>query len=265
MNFYKHYFGDYARKTAHLSLIDHGAYRVLLDHYYATRAPLPAEMLTLCRICRATTESETESVLRIVNEFFPLREDGRRHNPRADQEITKWTQQAEINREIGKKGGRPRKNPETESVQDTKPKGKPNRNPKLEVRSQKLEVDSKPSPKSNGAETWQAYATAYHHRYGVDPVRNAKVNALISKIIASIGNNDAPHVAAFYVGLNSSWYVAKGHAIQFLLADAEKIRTEWATGRQITQTEAQQADKRQSNKGVFAKLISEAENEKTKP
>jgi uncharacterized protein YdaU (DUF1376 family) len=36
MNFYKHFLGDYARDTKGLSLLEHGAYRVLLDHNYAT-------------------------------------------------------------------------------------------------------------------------------------------------------------------------------------------------------------------------------------
>jgi uncharacterized protein YdaU (DUF1376 family) len=40
MNFYKHYLGDYARDTKGLSLIEHGAYRVLLDHNYATEEPI---------------------------------------------------------------------------------------------------------------------------------------------------------------------------------------------------------------------------------
>ena len=33
---YSFYPGDYGRDTGHLSLIEHGAYRTLMDHYYAT-------------------------------------------------------------------------------------------------------------------------------------------------------------------------------------------------------------------------------------
>lgn len=87
MNFYKHYIGDYARDTAHLSLLEHGAYRVLLDTYYATEKPLPADPSSLYRICRATTAAEKKAVDKVADQFFPVNGDGSRHNQRADQEL----------------------------------------------------------------------------------------------------------------------------------------------------------------------------------
>lgn len=41
MNFFKLYIGDYQRDTAHLSVTEHGAYLLMLQHYYATEKPLP--------------------------------------------------------------------------------------------------------------------------------------------------------------------------------------------------------------------------------
>lgn len=69
-SWYPFYVGDYARKTAHLSMLEHGAYRLLLDHYYATGEPLPDDNAKLFRICRARTPSERQSVLSTVAEFF---------------------------------------------------------------------------------------------------------------------------------------------------------------------------------------------------
>jgi uncharacterized protein YdaU (DUF1376 family) len=69
-SWYPFYVGDYARKTAHLSMLEHGAYRLLLDHYYATGEPLPSDNAKLFRICRARTPSERKSVLSTVAEFF---------------------------------------------------------------------------------------------------------------------------------------------------------------------------------------------------
>lgn len=85
---YPFYVGDYARKTAHLSLLEHGAYRLLMDHYYATRSPLPAEPSKLYRICRARTPSERKSVLLTATEFF-VKDGTLLRNEKCDSEIAK--------------------------------------------------------------------------------------------------------------------------------------------------------------------------------
>lgn len=156
MNFYRHYLGDYGRKTAHLSLMENGAYRLLLDHYYATGRPLPADIESLCRICRAQTDGERKVIKAVADQFFPVNGDGTRHNKRADQELGEYEQQVTHNRRVGVLGGRPRSNPDdnpddnpeiTRVVSGTEPG--PNPLQKLEVRSQKLEVRSyKPERRS---------------------------------------------------------------------------------------------------------------------
>lgn len=144
MNWYKHYLGDYARKTAHLSLLQHGAFCVLLQHYYAIGEPLKNEPETWFRITRAVTQAETQAVSEVVSEFFPLRSDGLRHNKRCDEELKAWNKQCEFNRKVGALGGRP-KNP------TANPTANPRENPpqKLEVRSQK---ELKIKTKGNGAD-----------------------------------------------------------------------------------------------------------------
>lgn len=107
MNFYKRYMGDYGRDTAHLSLAEHGAYALLLDHYYSTEAALPAELLALYRLCRAFDKSEQKAVESVANMYFPVGEDGLRHNARADREIPKDQRNIETARVNGKHGGRP--------------------------------------------------------------------------------------------------------------------------------------------------------------
>lgn len=111
LNFYKHYLGDYARDTAHLSLMEHGAYRVLLDSYYATERALPVDKGALYRICKAFNAAERKAVDKVAAEFFPVDTtgDGLRHNRRADEEITKRGTQAETNRFIAEERERRRK------------------------------------------------------------------------------------------------------------------------------------------------------------
>lgn len=96
--------------------------------------------------------------------------------------------------------------------------------------------------------TWVAYAGEYRARYGIDPVRNAKVNANVKDFVKRIGYTEAPGVAAFYVRNVSEAFVVRGcHALGALLQNAEAYRTQWATGQAMTTTRAQQADKTQSN------------------
>ena len=130
MNFYKRYPGDYARDTGHLSLTEHGAYSVLLDRYYSTGS-LPAAQRELYVLCRAVSRIERAAVDKVLAEFFP---EGK--NPRADEEIAKWNEKATQNREIGKLGGRPKRNPdgnpngfhnETETVSERVPRNNPPR------------------------------------------------------------------------------------------------------------------------------------------
>jgi uncharacterized protein YdaU (DUF1376 family) len=141
MNFYKHFLGDYARDTADLSLLEHGAYRVMLDHYYAQRGDMPADLTKLERVCKARTTVERQAVQEVANRFFPINGDGRRHNKRADEEIQRHVGQVEHNRIVGALGGRPRKKPgnnpggnpeETRVVSKTEPGNNPSHSQKPE-------------------------------------------------------------------------------------------------------------------------------------
>lgn len=85
--------GDFARKTAHLTLVERGAYDSMLDHYYATETSLPSDSSALHRICGAMSPAERKAVEKVANEFFPVNGDGTRHNKRADEEIRKYCSQ----------------------------------------------------------------------------------------------------------------------------------------------------------------------------
>jgi Transcription initiation factor TFIID, subunit TAF6 (also component of histone acetyltransferase SAGA) len=100
----------------------------------------------------------------------------------------------------------------------------------------------RPAAKPSTAPTaaiWEAYARAYQDRYGVAPVRNAKVNGQLAHLLTRLGADEAPAVAAFFVRHNNRYYVQKAHSVDCLLADAEKLRTEWATGRRVTDASGQ--------------------------
>ena len=88
--------------------------------------------------------------------------------------------------------------------------------------------DKKRTVKS--AEASIAYTTAYRQRYGVEPVRNAKTNALLCQLIDRLGSEEAPLVAAWYLSLDTSLYATAGHPVSLLVRDCEAIRTQWKRG-----------------------------------
>ena len=102
-NWYPRYYGDYMRDTGHLSLIEHGVYTVLLDHYYATKNGLPDGDDAIYRLCRAFTDQERAAVDSVCRQFFAVNGDGKRHNRRADAEILKEIAISQSRSEAGSK------------------------------------------------------------------------------------------------------------------------------------------------------------------
>jgi uncharacterized protein YdaU (DUF1376 family) len=87
MHWYKRHLGDYASRTGHLSVWEHGALTLLLDRHYAREKPLTDSDVN--RICRPKTKLEKEVVRRILDEFF-VRTDSGYINNRAMREIEEF-------------------------------------------------------------------------------------------------------------------------------------------------------------------------------
>lgn len=117
MNYYSHHIGDYTVKTAHLSILEDGVYRRLMDRYYTTEQVLTLDEAALFRVIRARTDDEKEAVRVVLDEFFVHTPEGWTHK-RCDEEIGLYQAKAEKNRINGSKGGRPVKtdNPEITQV-----------------------------------------------------------------------------------------------------------------------------------------------------
>lgn len=120
MNYYKRHIGDYAAATRHLSLLEHGVYCLLLDVYYTTEKPIPADDRAVFRLVGARSEEERQAVKTILAEFFLTEPDGH-HQARCDKEIAEKQEKSAKNAEIGKKGGRPKEI--TDSVIPENPNG----------------------------------------------------------------------------------------------------------------------------------------------
>lgn len=94
---------------------------------------------------------------------------------------------------------------------------------------------------------WSAYAAAYQHRYGIAPVRNARVNGQVRDLLKRLGADESPAVAAYFVGINDAYLIRNCHDLGSLLARAESYRTQWATDRQMNGATARQLERTQAN------------------
>lgn len=88
MNYYEHHIGDYQKKTAHLSVTEHGSYLLMLQTYYATEKPLPTGKI-LYRLVRAESRAERDAVDSVVDQFWNETPAGLT-NDRADEVIAEY-------------------------------------------------------------------------------------------------------------------------------------------------------------------------------
>lgn len=133
--------------------------------------------------------------------------------------------------------------------------GTDNREPKPGL--QRLQAAATPKDLLS-REVWQSYAAAYEDRYHAPPIRNAKINSLVKKFCQSVPSEEAAEIAAYYVRHNNQFYVAKLHPLELLLTDCAKLRTEWFTGRMMTNTRAKQADQT----GSMLSIVEEIKRER---
>ena len=143
MIWYKFHIGDYLTHTVHLSDAEDLAYRRLLDLYYMSEKMIPLDHDAVARKIRLDLDI-TESVL---GEFFERTEEGYFNN-RCHAEVLKYQHQVENNRQLGKRGGRPRK---TESETESEPKHNPK---KIQIQKKNINTSSKFD------EFWNAWPTS---------------------------------------------------------------------------------------------------------
>lgn len=167
MNFFKLFIGDYMRDTGTLTVAEHGAFMLMLMHHYATEKPLP-QGRELHRLLRAETKTERESIDAVAAKFWRSTPDGL-VNDRAAVEMAKANHQREVNRVVGKMGGRPKRT-ETESVSksvsESVSESEPNRNPNHSHSQTPEEIQHPPTPRKRGRVSefppgfdrfWEAY------------------------------------------------------------------------------------------------------------
>lgn len=108
MHYYKRNLGDYAKKAGRLSMLEHGAYTLLMDAIYDREVfPTLEEALDWAW---ARDEAEISAVKFVLSKFFELQEDGRFVQKRISDELMDYKAKAETNSRIAKEREAKRKN-----------------------------------------------------------------------------------------------------------------------------------------------------------
>ena len=103
------YVADYLGDTMHLTTLQHGAYVLLLMHYWKT-GPLPDDPEALAAITRLDTKT-WPTVWAKLTGFFTANGDGMLHQKRMDKEREHWIDLSEKRREAGKRGAEAKHRP----------------------------------------------------------------------------------------------------------------------------------------------------------
>lgn len=117
MHYYKHNIADYRKDTSHLSVLEHGIYRQLMDQYYLDEKPIKTQ--SVIRRLRLVSDLEQNALQNVLNDFFEFDEqcDSWIHT-RINREISEYHEKSAKNKANGSKGGRPKKPKKTQSVKN---------------------------------------------------------------------------------------------------------------------------------------------------
>jgi len=98
MHYYKRNLGDYAKKAGRLTMLQHGAYTLLIDSCY-DREVFPTLEQAL-EWTWASTEAEVDAVKFVLSRFFVLDKDGCYVQDRILQELLHYHKNADTNKRI---------------------------------------------------------------------------------------------------------------------------------------------------------------------
>ena len=101
------YWGDYAKDTGHLSAAHHGAYLMLIKHYWVTGVALPDDDALLWRIACADSLGHWRKLRPIIEQFFKVGE-GIWFHGRVEEELHKAGTNAERRQEMARRASRAR-------------------------------------------------------------------------------------------------------------------------------------------------------------
>lgn len=116
MHYYKRNLGDYAKKTGRLTMLQHGAYTLLIDSCY-DREIFPT-LEQAIEWTWASTDAEVDAVKFVLSRFFTLSKDGEYVQDRILEELLHYHKNADTNKRIADEREAKRKENRTKREQN---------------------------------------------------------------------------------------------------------------------------------------------------
>lgn len=183
------YIGDYLADTMHLNASQHGAYVLLLMHYWRN-GPLVDDDAQLAAIARCDAKL-WRSVGPVVRTFFRL-VDGFLHQKRMDQERNKWSSISDKRREAGRAGAEAKWKPNGgHPPPDPKPSRMANAiSPPVDNDGKRI-ANAIPLPSSLPSEKWQMPSVC--QPFATPPVPSKNLNSLsFQEFVSPRESSEAP-------------------------------------------------------------------------
>lgn len=150
MHYFKRNIGDYHKKAGRLSMLEHGAYTLLIDSCYdRERFPTMDEAIDWCW---ARTDEEVAAVRFVLSKFFELI-DGRYVQARIQEEINAYHAKSAKNKEIAEEREANRRKAREQSCTKRAPdvnEAPPNQEP-ITNNQEPVEKNTPPTPRKRGA------------------------------------------------------------------------------------------------------------------
>jgi uncharacterized protein YdaU (DUF1376 family) len=222
MHYYKRNLGDYAKKTGRLTMLQHGAYTLLIDSCY-DRESFPT-LEQAIDWTWASTEQEIEAVKFVLSRFFKLGEDGQYVQDRILAELLEYHQKADTNKRIAVERETKRKQNSTnrEQVVNEPP---PNHKP-ITINQEPLTNNQKPKkekatvvacPPDVGLQEWQDWLS----------LRKAK-NAPVTETVMKSARKEAEKAGITLNAFLTIWCArgSQGLEASWLKSDEKQNQTE---------------------------------------
>jgi len=211
MHYYKRNLGDYAKKCGRLTMLQHGAYTLLIDSCY-DREKFPT-LEEAIEWTWASTEAEVEAVKFVLSRFFNLDKDGQYVQDRILQELLEYHEKADTNKRIAVERETKRKlnsTNRTPTVDGSPPNHKP-------ITKNQINSTAVQMPEDVSSEVWDSFVK--HRKTKKAPITDLVMAAIRKEAItAGWTVEQAIHeiVVRNWSTFKSDWVDKKVSGSQFL-------------------------------------------------